>query len=151
MKKTIIALCVSTMFGCAHLEALTQKKQAKPPSYVYVTQEISDDDEEMVGEDMARFLAEQYPAAKTTLFIEPSESVFNEALVDGLTKKGFGILPIRPTQGPAIPVAYFVTNLGNGILVRLRYAGKISSRYYGRKSDGSLYASGQIAIREGVK
>lgn len=147
MKKTILALCVSTMFGCAHIEALTQKQTQQS----YVAKEISEADEGLVGEDMAKFLKSQFPAARTTIYVEPSNTIVRAVLVDELTEKGFGILETKPQQGPAVAFQYFVTPLDNGILVRMRYSDTISSRYYGRRSDGSLYASGKIAVREATK
>lgn len=149
MNKSVLALCVAlSLTSCAHIEALRSTKVV-PASYV--AKEISEADSETIGEDMAKFLADQLPAAKTTIYVEPSEAMVHDVLMEELMEKGFGILPIKPTQGPAISLQYFVTNLGNGVLVRMRYSGKISSRYYGRQSDGSLYASGKIAVREDAK
>ena len=149
MRTTIIALCVSSMFGCAHFEALKQKPQQQGISYVY--QEISEEDSETVGEDMAKFLASQLPAAKTTLYVEPSNTSIRAVLVDELASKGFGILEMKPEQGPAISLQYFVTPLDNGVLVRMRYQDKITSRYYGRQTDGSLFPSSRVAVREATK
>lgn len=148
MRATIIALCVSSMFGCAHFESMKQKPQ-QGISYVY--QEISEDDSETVGEDMAKFLSSQLPAAKTTLYVEPSNTYVRAVLVDELAEKGFGILEMKPEQGPAIPLQYFITPLDNGVLVRMRYQDKITSRYYGRQSDGSLFPSSKVAVREAAQ
>lgn len=149
MRATVVALCVSSMFGCAHLEALNQKPQQQGISYVYT--EISEEDSESVGEDMAKLLASQLPAAKTTLYIEPSNTYLREVLVDELAAKGFGILEMKPTQGPAVSFQYSITPLDNGVLVRMRYQGKIASRYYGRQPDGSLVPSSKVAVREATK
>jgi hypothetical protein len=148
MRKTILALCVSSMFGCAHFEALKQKPQQ---SISYVYHEISEDDSEVVGEDMAKVLASQLPAAKTTLYIEQSNTYLRAVLVDELAAKGFGILEMKPDQGPAISLQYFVTPLDSGVLVRMRYQDKISSRYYGRGPDGALIPSSKIAVREAAQ
>lgn len=147
MRKMMIALCVSSMFGCAHLEALKQKQQG----FSYVSKEISVSDSEIVGEDMAAFLSSQLPAAKTTLYIELLNSVVSAVLVNELTEKGFGILETKPAEGSAVELRYFVTPLDNGILVRMRYQDKISSRYYGRQADGKLFSSSKIAVREAAK
>jgi hypothetical protein len=149
MNKSVLAMCIAmSLTSCAHIEAL-RTKNTVPASYV--AKEISEVDSETIGEDMAKFLASQFPAAKTTIYVESSDSLVQEVLMEELTEKGFGILPVKPTQGPAVSFQYFVTNLGNGVLVRMRYAETISSRYYGRQSDGSLYASGKIAVREDAK
>lgn len=149
MNKTVLAMCVVlSLTSCAHIEALRTKNVVLAS---YVANEISEADSETIGEDMAKFLASQFPAAKTTIYIEPSDSVVQEVLVEELTERGFGILPVKPTQGPALSFQYFVTNLGNGILVRMRYADTISSRYYARKSDMSLYQPGKIAVQEVAK
>lgn len=149
MRTTIIALCVSSMFGCAHFEALKQKPQQQGISYVY--QEISEEDSEAVGEDMAKVLVSQLPAAKTTLYVEPSNTYVRAVLVEELAAKGFGILEMKPEHGPAIPLQYFVTQLDNGVLVRMKYQDKVTSRYYGRQTDGSLFPSNKVAVREAAK
>lgn len=149
MKRSILAVCVAlSMTSCAHIEALLVEKS---PSASYVAKEISEPDSEVIGKDMAKFLASQLPAAKTTIYIEPSDSVVHSVLVDDLVEMGFGILEIRPTQGPAVALQYSVTPLGNGVLVRMRYSDRVSSRYYGRLADGSLSTSGKISVREAVK
>lgn len=148
MRKTILALCVSSMLGCAHFDELNQKPQQ---SNSYVFYEISEDDSETLGEDMAKFLASELPAAKTTLYIEPSNTYVSAVLVDELASKGFGILEMKPDQGSAIPLQYFVTPLDNGVLVRMRYQDKTSSWFYGRQSNGSLIPAGKVAVREATK
>jgi hypothetical protein len=148
MKKTVLAMCITLSFsGCAHLEAMKEKNAATS----YVSKEISDYDAETVGEDMAKFLAGEFPAAKTTIYIEPSKTTLREVLVDELSDKGFGILEIRPDKGSAVVLQYYVTELGKGILLRMRYQGKIASRYYGRMQDGDLSLSNKIAVREAAK
>lgn len=144
MKKLILALCVSSMFGCAQLEALKQSQAIS-----YVSKEISVYDSETIGEDMARFLASQLPAAKTTLYIEPTNTLVRQVLVGELTDMGFGIVEMK--QGSAVALQYFVTPLDNGVLVRMRYNDMISSRYYSRQTDGSLFPSSKVAVREAAK
>lgn len=148
MRKTVLAMCLALSFsGCAHLEALKEKNAATS----YVSKEIDDYDAEIVGEDMAKFLAGEFPAAKTTIYVEPSNTTLREVLAAELSEKGFGILEIRPDKGAAVVLQYYVTELGNGILLRMRYQGKIASRYYGRKQDGDLSLSNKIAVREAAK
>ena len=149
MKRTILAMCVAmSLVGCAQLEAFKNRNAPAPVSYVA---ELNEADSEKIGEDMAKFLAERFPAAKTTVYVEPSNTVVRAVLVDEMAAKGFGILETKPDQGPAVVLQYFVTNLSNGILVRMRYGDSVASRYYGRKTDGSLYAAGKIAVREDAK
>lgn len=146
MKKLILALCVSSMFGCAQLEALRQSQAIS-----YVSKEISVYDSETIGDDMARFLASQLPAAKTTLYIEPTNTLVRQVLVGELTDMGFGIVETKGGEGAAIALQYFVTPLDNGVLVRMRYNDTISSRYYIRQTDGGLFPSNKVAVREAAK
>jgi hypothetical protein len=148
MNKSLLAVCIAlSLTSCAHIEAL----RAKNTSASYVVQEMSESDSEIIGEDMAKFLASQFPAAKTAIYVEPSDTLVHEVLMEELTEMGFGILPLKPEPGAYVTLQYFVTPLDNGMLVRMRYSDRVSSRYYGRKSDGSLYASGKIAVREALK
>jgi hypothetical protein len=150
MKRTILAMCIAmSLTGCAQLEALRSRNApAAPASFVA---ELNEADSERIGKDMATFLADQFPAAKTTVYVEPSNTIVRALLVDDLAAKGFGILETKPDQGPAVALQYFITNLRNGILVRMRYGDAVASRYYGRQTDGSLYAAGKIAVREAAK
>lgn len=148
MNKSILAICVAlSLTSCAQFEALRDKNQSSS----YVAKEISAPDSEVIGEDMAKFMASQYPAAKTTIYVESSDALVHAVLVDELTKKGFGIMAVKPMQGAAVQLQYFVTRVGNGILVRMKYSDRVSSRYYGRLADGRLSTTGKIAVREAVK
>lgn len=147
MKRTVLAMCIAmSLVGCAQLEAL--KNRNSPASFVA---ELNESDSEKIGKDMTTFLAEQFPAAKTTVYVAPSNTIVRSVLVDEMAAKGFGILDSKPDQGPAVTLQYFITNLSNGILVRMRYGDAVASRFYGRQSDGSLYAAGKIAVREAAK
>ena len=145
MKKTILVLCISSLFGCAQLQALTQKPTQTSS---YVAQEISDEDSEFVGENMAGFIASQLPAAKTNLYIEPSKAYLRDVLIGELTGKGFGILPVKSDTGSTLQ--YIVTPLQGGILVRMKIQDKAASRYYRRSTDGELIAN-KITVREEAK
>ena len=144
MRKEVLVLCAALSFaGCAHLEALRDRNSAVS----YVSKEISEHESEMVGADMAKFLSGQFPAAKTTIYVEPSNTLLRSVLVKGLTEKGFGILDIKPEKDPVVILQYFVTGFDNGILWRMRYQDRIASRYYARRPDGSLSFSNKIAVR----
>lgn len=146
MKRTVSAICiVMSLVGCAQLEAL--KNRNTPTSFVA---ELNEADSKKIGKDMAAILANQFPVAKTTVYVEPSNTIVRAVLVDEMTAKGFGILDVRPDKGPAVVLKYFVTHLSNGILVRMRYGDVVASRYYGRQVDGNLFA-GKIAVREATK
>lgn len=151
MRMTVLAMCLamSLLAGCAELEAL--KKMNDPASTASFVAELNEADSEKIGKDMTVFLAEQFPAAKTTVYVEPSNTIVRTVLVNEMVAKGFGILETKPGQGPAVVLQYFITRLSNGILVRMRYGEAIASRFYGRKADGSLYAAGKIAVREAAK
>ena len=150
MKRTVLAMCIAmSLTGCAQLEAL--KNRNAPASTASFVAELNDTDSERIGKDMTMFLAEQLPAAKTTVYVEPSNTVVRAVLVDEMAAKGFGILETKPDQGPAVVLQYFITHLSNGILVRVRYGDAVASRYYGRQTDGNLYAAGKIAVREATK
>ncbi len=150
MKMTVLAMCLAmSLPGCAQLEAL-KNRNAAPAPFSFVAA-LNEDDSEKIGKDMTAFLAEQFPAAKTTVYVEPSNTIVRAVLVDEMASKGFGILETKPEQGPAVVLQYFITNLSNGILVRMRYGDAVASRYYGRQSNGSLFAAGKIAVREAAK
>jgi|SRR5687768_210081 len=143
MKISAVAACFA-LAGCATFPGLNMKSQ----NISYVAQEINPDEMEDVAIDMAEFLAMQLPAAKTTIELEQSKTVFHEMLHDELKDKGFAVTETGQDQD-AVPVRYVVTSLDNGVLLRVKYRGHVVSRFYSRK-DGQLFAGG-IAVREAEK
>ncbi|HEU4854371.1 MAG TPA: hypothetical protein VFS89_03685 [Nitrosospira sp.] len=143
MKKIILIVCFSMLSGCAALTALQEKTATS-----YVAAEISEVEAAAVAKDMVNFLSGQFPAAKTTISLESSKSVFHEMLSDELAANGFGVVETK-TEG-AVPLRYFVTLLDGGVLVRMSYSGQVAGRYYPRSS-GNLLFNTQYAVRGVVK
>lgn len=148
MKMTVIAAAIA-LSGCA---AFPQFKQAEKHALLsYVAPEVTMMEAEAVALDMARFLALQLPAARTTIELDPAHSMFHELLVDELLAKGFGVIESgAETDSDPVHVRYFVTVLDNGIVVRMRYQGKMAGRYFSRGDSGLSFASA-YAVREAVQ
>lgn len=148
MNKAVLAMAVSLslLSGCAALTNLTQRKPQAVSSYVDPT--INEADATQVAKDMADFLAWRMPAAKTTLFIEPVPMVLHGLFLDELTRKGFGIIEVRPDPDlHVVAVRYLATVLDGGVIVRVRFNDMLAGLYYPKVS-GKLSISNTYAIRE---
>lgn len=141
MKISILLMCLMTG-GCATLTNFQNKVNS---SYVGA---ISTADAGEVTKDMAQFLADQLPPAKTTIELEPIKSPLHDMLLEQLTGKGFGV--VAQPEG-AIALRYAVTQLDAGVLVRMKFQGKEASRFYDRTNTGSLSFNNSFAIREAAK
>src|SRR5687768_1800343 len=102
MKNIILMMCVLLASGCTLLP------QLKGSNASYVASEINTRETEEVGVDMAKFLASQLPAAKTTLALEPSRTLFQERFMGALAELGFGIATTKQSEQVTVPVSYFV-------------------------------------------
>lgn len=144
MKKTVVAgILVSLLGGCAVLQELH-----RGPDSSYVTPELAPSEIDQITSDVAVFLSQQLPPAKTTLAFKPELTLFHEVFLDELASKGYGIAT-GESPADAIPVQYYVTMLDAGILVRINYKDQITSRYYHRTEKG--LSSGKLAIRGAAK
>lgn len=135
MKNIILMISAFLASGCTLLPHLNQSNTS------YVAAEINNGEIEEVGIDMAKFLASQLPAAKTTLSLEPSKTLFQQVLMGELAELGFGITTTQNPEQQAVPLSYFVTTLDGGILVRMKYGDRVAGRYYSRTTEGLSFAS----------
>ncbi len=144
MKKTILAAAIMMQFGgCAVLQEFQRGQDSS-----YVEAGISTYETEKIAVDLSVFLSRQFPPAKTILAFKPELTLFQEILLDELSRKGYGIAT-GEAPADAIPIKYYVTVLGNGILVRVKYQGQVASRYHARTENG--LSSGSVAIRGALK
>lgn len=143
--KTIMVAILLSIAGCASFPEFNK------PSSSYVAPEINSFEAEDVARDMAGFLAEQMPAAKTTIALEPSKALLHEILSNELKERGFGVTGgVKPDQ-QVVSVRYFVTVLDGGVLVRMKYSKHLAGRYYARLNGGKLSFTNRFAVREDVQ
>lgn len=143
MKKLMIVSCM-ILAGC---ETLSGFRAPQPGSYA--PPEIVSSDSSAVARDMAGFLANQFPYAKTTLALEPIKTDFNQVFVWELARRGFGIVEGNPIPG-SVEVHYAVSFLDNGIVARMRFQGKEASRFYAATETG-VRPGGRYALRSAIK
>lgn len=141
--KLILSVIFLSIAGCASFPGF------KEPSASYVAPEVNSFEAEDVARDMAGFLAEQMPAAKTTIALEPSKALLHEILSAELKQRGFGVIDgdAKPDE-QAVAVRYFVTILDGGVLVRMMYRKHLAGRYYARLDGGKLSFSNRFSVRE---
>ena len=145
MRKAAMIMSLSlASAGCATFPSFPIIKQEKKVMN-YVAPEVSLADSEKIAADMARFLANQLPPARTTIGLSGSSSMFNEMLVNELAWRGFGI-----SEGGSgddeqvVQLRYFVTILDTGIVVRMRYNAHVAGRFYQR---GTPLLGGVYVVR----
>jgi len=136
--KIIILMCFFALSGCASLQAKFNSMATKGESYV--APDISQEDANIVAQDMAEYLSENFPAAKTTIDVGASKGPLQSTLVEQLTLEGFGV--VEKKSDNSILLRYKVSPLYKGVLVRMAYQGIEASRFYSRDSAGGLSAGG---------
>lgn len=144
MRELMLITCLA-LAGCETLAGLTTTASVGS----YVAPEVNGAESAMVAKDMAQFLANQFPYAKTTIRLEPLKSEFHRDLVQELAKRGFGVIEGRQAPG-AVEVYYAVSSLDRGIVARMRFQGKEVSRFYAL-TDKGLALGGRYALRGVIK
>ena len=136
--KLAILICLVALSGCASLQEKFNSMATKGDSYV--APGISQEDANTVAVDMAEYLSENLPAAKTTIDVGSLKGPLQSVLVEQLTLKGFGV--VEKKSDNSILLRYKVSPLYKGVLVRMAYQGIEASRFYSRDSAGGLSAGG---------
>lgn len=151
MRKSALIMGLSlASTGCATLPSFQMPPflAIKQSSRVmdYVSPEVSLEESRKITSDMALFLADQLPPARTTIDLVPATSQFHEMLATELAWRGFGV-----SAGMAedtIQLRYLVTILDSGIVVRMKYQDRMAGRFYRR---GNQLMGGVYAVREAGK
>ncbi len=152
MKIIALAICLFMLSGCAALRdriASMNNPNPKEGSATFILRGIAESDSTQISQDIAQFLANQYPAAKTTIELDAVKSVLHAKLREQLTRRGFGVTEGIMDSG--VHVRYSVTPLESGLLVRMRYHKKYASRYYARDIDSRLSLQSRFTLREAAK
>ncbi len=81
---------------------------------------------EILADSIARYVAYKLPAANSTVTVIPARQ--NDRLANALTtnlkNRGFGIADDTAPNPSAVPLAYLVTPLENGLLIVIRLNGQ---------------------------
>lgn len=112
----------------------------------YVSPEVSLEESKKITADMAVFLADQLPPARTTIDLVPATNRFHEMLATELAWRGFGVS--AGVEEDVVQLRYFVTILDAGIVVRMKYQDRMAGRFYQR---GNRLIGGVYAVREAGK
>lgn len=129
--------------GCATFPSLPIIKQSSR-TVNYVSPEVSIVESKRITADMAGFLSDQLPPARTTIDLVPATSRFHEMLATELAWRGFGVAEGSEEAG-AVQLRYFVTTLDTGIVIRMKYKDQMAGRFYQR---GAVLMGGAYAVRE---
>lgn len=147
--KALIIIMILSLSGCAAIQERIAQAEANKPNASFVGQEISSTDAKELAQDMAEFLAKQFPAAKTTLDIQAAGNTFYPLFREQLTRRGFGVVEVKPgMEKHGLFVRYRITQFYQGVLVRMEFDGKAPSRYYDRGQDGHLTLQSSYTLRE---
>lgn len=152
MRKSALIMGLSlASTGCATLSSFQMPPflAIKQSSRVmdYVSPEVSLDESRKITSDMALFLADQLPPARTTIDLVPATSQFHEMLASELAWRGFGV-SYGSEEEDAVRLRYFVTLLDTGIVIRMKYRDRMAGRFYRR---GNQLMGGVYAVREAGK
>ena len=112
-------------------------------------------DAQVLAYGMAEFVAQELPAASTTLVLDPipayqAENALTPALASALRSQGFAI---AGENGAGIRgvrhLRYWVTPLDGGELVRIAIDDRTQgSRFFVRNTAGGLQAGGPFMVRQ---
>ena len=118
-------------------------------SYV---QALADADQAALGTAIAGYVAEVWPAARTTLLLVPPASAeasnpFTQSLTTGLLNSGFGVTDSNSApSGGAHRLQYWVTTLDGEVLVRLKLDQRLAARVYAKDVAGHLVAQSPVTM-----
>jgi type IV secretion system protein TrbH len=138
-------LCIAaSMGGCA-----------VGPDTSYVTSLQQPADAETLADGMAAFVAMRFPAASSTVALDPTPSsqagnAVTPALAAALRHLGFGVAEEAGTApAGAHRLRYLVTALDGGDLVRLTLDDSAEgSRFFMRNTAGGLQSSGPFMVTQ---
>ncbi len=146
------------LFLAAALLSLTGCQTARPNAS-QVTVNLPSAESAQLSGDAANFLAQQLPAARTTLVLATGitgtiANTVSPAMIAALRSKGYGIAFSDPAPTPgtnAVRLRFLVSRMDNGVLLRLRYGSSDASRFYLRTTGQGLVAVSPFSVREGVQ
>jgi uncharacterized lipoprotein YajG len=148
VKAVALVICLFLVSGCASLrDRIASMHDTQGKDATFILKGISDSDSTEISQDIAQYMANQYPAAKTTIELDVVNNLLHKKLQEQLTRRGFGI----GASPEAVQLRYYVTALDTGLLVRMRYQYKVASRYYPRATDGRLSMQSRFTVREATK
>jgi hypothetical protein len=113
---------------------------------------LADVDQAALGTAIAGYIAEVWPAARTTILLVPpaSEQVtnpFTQSLTTGLLNSGFGVTEPNSAPGEgAHRLQYWVTTLDGEVLVRLKLDQRLAARVYAKDASGHLVAQSPVTM-----
>jgi hypothetical protein len=150
--KAFPIILILSLSGCTAIQERLAQRESVNPYSSFIEKEIAVADAQELSQDMAGFLERQLPAAKTTLEIQASNGVFYPLLREQLTRRGFGVVEIKPgMEKRGVFLRYRITAFNDGILVRMEIDEQAASRYYGRGADGHLTMQSNFTLREAAK
>ena len=145
MRPALLLLSVASVLSACRTAPVADINR----SYV---EPLADVDQAALGTAIAGYVAEVWPAARTTILMVPpaSEQVtnpFTQSLTTGLLNSGFGVtdLDSAASEG-AHRLQYWVTALDGQALVRLRLDRRLADRVYAKDATGHLMAHSPVTM-----
>ena len=120
-----------------------------PSSYV---EPLPDFDQVALGAAIAGYVAEVWPAARTTLLLIPPERAqaanpLTRSLTTGLLNSGFGVIdPESGQTAGAHRLQYWVTALDGEALVRLKLDQRFAARVYAKDAAGHVVPQSPVTL-----
>ena len=125
------------------------------PGSSYVAQLQQPADAEVLADGMADFVAMRFPAASSTVVLDPTPSdqagnALTPAFAAALRRRGFAVAEDgQPVPAGVHHIRYLVTPLDNGDLVRLTIDDSTEgSRFFVRNTAGGLQAGGPFTVTQ---
>ncbi|WP_296249457.1 hypothetical protein [uncultured Stenotrophomonas sp.] len=122
----------------------------------YIARGVSQADAAAVAVEIAAYMGQLYPPARTTIAIElPRFARWRDpvapVLAESLRRGGFAVL--ETDTGVVVPPAakrlgYSVSAWPDGLLVQIQLQGTVASRWYARGVNGGLVGVSPFAVKE---
>lgn len=134
----LVVMVALTLVGCA-----------VGPNVSYVTA-TNTADNQVIATSVAGFLRTELPAARSTLVVQPTatgDTALLALMCSDLRRQGFALAEPNSGASGGQSVRLLVTPFYNGFIVRIDYAGRQASTYFGRDGSGRLESSSPFVLR----
>jgi hypothetical protein len=118
-------------------------------------QGVTPEDSRDLAAEIVGYVSEGLPAARSTVMLDAVSSdqlknPLTPALTSSLATAGYSVATPPQPANLAHRIAYRVSPMDGGFLLRLRIDGRESTRFYVRDTAGHLVGVGPFIVREGA-
>lgn len=136
------AVLVGLLGGCVTVQ----------PTGTYVDV-IQPSDDRVIATAIIAYIRSDFPPPRTTLALVPPQAdqlqnTLTPTLTMGLKEAGYALANLNQNDPHVHRVAYQVTQMDGGFVLRLTIDGHVSSQFFVRNTEGALQPAAPFAVKE---